>query len=313
MMFNQIMRFWIVIVLILCTAYFVTQRKIHPRLMHNSMVDRIQHPLDHRLRYRIDDIDPRFNLTNHQVKQLLQEAADIWQKGTMQSLFVYDPNAQLRINLIYDERQAESLARKQEIKIIENSRQYTDAEYQKIRRLEQQLEQAKHQLQMYQDNYQTKVAQYNQTIQALNQSRNTLTEPSRMKLNEYQQQLKQEQLQLQQQTNQFNAKVEQLNQQVTYIQSINQQFNQSVDHFNQRFQPRQFDKGLFNGKEINIYEFESDADLRLTLAHELGHALGLPHNQDPKALMYPIMKEQDLNNFRLSSADLALLNSKSSP
>ena len=134
-----------------------------------------------------------------------------------------------------------------------------------------------------------------------------------MKLNEYQQQLKQEQLQLQQQTNQFNAKVEQLNQQVTYIQSINQQFNQSVDHFNQRFQPRQFDKGLFNGKEINIYEFQSDADLRLTLAHELGHALGLPHNQDPKALMYPIMKEQDLNNFRLSSADLALLNSKSSP
>jgi len=83
-----------------------------------------------------------------------------------------------------------------------------------------------------------------------------------------------------------------------------------VDHFNSRFQPRQFDKGVFDGKTINIYEFASDEDLRVTIAHELGHALGLAHNNDPKALMYPMMKEQDLKNFRLTTADLAMLNSR---
>ena len=32
-------------------------------------------------------------------------------------------------------------------------------------------------------------------------------------------------------------------------------------------------KDWFNGKQILIMSFESDNDLRLTLAHELGHAL----------------------------------------
>ena len=119
-----------------------------------------------------------------------------------------------------------------------------------------------------------------------------------------------EQSQLKQQLDIYNQKVDTLNRQVEQLNSVNHQYNQSVDQFNMRFQPRQFDKGVFDGKTINIYEFESDADLRVTIAHELGHTLGLAHNNDPKALMYPMMKEQDLKNFRLTQADLAMLNSR---
>ena len=84
----------------------------------------------------------------------------------------------------------------------------------------------------------------------------------------------------------------------------------AIDQFNQRFQPRLFDKGLFNGREIHIYEFESQEDLRLTLAHEFGHALGMKHHNDPKALMYPMLEEQDMQHFRLQSADIALFNAR---
>ncbi len=66
--------------------------------------------------------------------------------------------------------------------------------------------------------------------------------------------------------NAYNQKVDELNR-------LDQGHNRAIDQFNQRFQPRLFDKGLFNGREIHIYEFESKEDLRLTLAHELGHAL----------------------------------------
>lgn len=302
------MRFWIILALMLFTAYFSTQRYMHPQLTHNSALDRIQHPLDTRLRYRIGTIDPRFNITTEQALQLAQQAADIWQQGSMKSLFIYDSNAKLSINLIYDERQAESTARKQEIKVIENSRQYTNSEQDKVKQLDAQLSQAKQALDQYQANYQNKVNQYNQMIQALNQAQSNLTETARQQLDQDKQQLQKEQFELQQQINLFNQKVAQLNQQVNTANSINQQFNQSVDQFNQRFQPRQFDKGVFDGREINIYEFESNDDLRLTIAHELGHALGLQHNQDPKALMFPIMKEQDLAHFKLTPADLALLN-----
>lgn len=61
------------------------------------------------------------------------------------------------------------------------------------------------------------------------------------------------------------------------------------------------------GDKIQIYQFDAKDDLRLTLAHELGHALGLYHHNDPEALMYPVLGEQNLQDFKLRSADKTLL------
>lgn len=71
-----------------------------------------------------------------------------------------------------------------------------------------------------------------------------------------------------------------------------------------------FHKGEFNGREINIYEFQSIDELRITLAHEFGHALGLQHTNDPNALMYPILEKQNFSHFKLTTADLELLKSR---
>lgn len=301
------MRFWLLVALIVLTAYFSMQRMMYPQLNHNSVVDRLSHPLDTRLRYRIGDVDPRFNLSQDQIKTLSQQAADIWHLGTMKSLFVYDPNAQLSINLIYDERQAESSARKQEIRILENTQQYTQNEKQRVQQIQSELDLANRELEIQKTNYQTKVDQYNQLINMINQSQQNLSPYQRQQLEQQKEQLTIDQSQLKQQLDAYNQKVNDLNRQVDQLNSINQQFNQSVDQFNTRFQPRQFDKGVFDGKSIKIYEFESHDDLRVTIAHELGHALGLKHNTDPKALMYPTMKDQDLQNFKLTTADLAML------
>ena len=303
------MRFWILFTLIVFTAYFAIQRTMYPQLNHNSVVDRISHPLDTRLRYRIGEVDPRFNLSKEQVQNLAQQAADIWHVGTMKSLFVYDPNAQLSINLIYDQRQAESTARNQEIHILENTQQYTQSEKQKIQQLNAELDTANRELDIQKSNYQNKVDQYNQLVNHLNQTQQNLNASARLELDQQKNQLVIEQTQLKQQLDGYNQKVYSLNQQVNQLNAVNQQFNQSVDQFNRRFQPRQFDKGVFDGKMIQVYEFESDDDLRVTIAHELGHALGLDHNTDPKALMFPTMKEQNLQNFHLTAADLAMLNS----
>lgn len=108
----------------------------------------------------------------------------------------------------------------------------------------------------------------------------------------------------------YNTQIAYLNAQVSELNQLNSRIGQSVHDFNQRFQPRMFDKGSFNGRQIDIYQFESEDDLRLTLAHEFGHSLGLKHNEDSKALMFPIMQNQDMKNFRLTSADLELLNKR---
>lgn len=304
------MRFWLIFAVILFTAYFSIQRYLHPQLNHNSTIDRISHPLDTRLRYRIGDVDPRFQISQQHLEVLSQQAADIWHQGTMKSLFVYDPNAKLAINLIYDERQAESTARQQELNILENTQQYQNSERSNIEKLRAELDQSNREIDIYKVNYETKVSQYNQFVESINQSNQAIHPSVQAQLQQLKAQLETEKINLSQRLASHNQKVERLNQQVDILNSNNQQFNHSVDQFNARFQPRQFDKGVFNGKSINIYEFQSDADLRVTIAHELGHALGLLHNTDPKALMYPMMKEQDLQNFRLTAADLAMLNSR---
>ncbi len=96
---------------------------------------------------------------------------------------------------------------------------------------------------------------------------------------------------------QFNQKINQLNQQVDALNQLNQDIDISIQQFNARFQPRLFDKGFLMVRPFAIYEFSSKDDLRLTLAHEFGHALGLAHHDDPYALMHPMLKSSSCSKF----------------
>ena len=303
------MRLVVLCLLVMFFLLMTYQTRTHPQIRHNNMLDHIQHPFDTRLRYRIAEVDPRFGLTEDEVQLISQQATDIWKQGTGKDYFVYDPNAKLAIHLIYDQRQDESNQRRQQLGNIEQDQQIWSNKNQNFKQFKQEIDRANALLEAKKIQLDDQLSQYNQKIAVINHN-GGVKPAQRDQFIQQRHQLQQQIFALEQEINVYNQKIQQLNSHVDELNQINRQLNQSVEQFNQRFRPHLFDKGLFNGKQINIYEFVSADDLRLTLAHEFGHALGLKHNQDPQALMYPLMKDQQMQNFSLSTADLALFQAR---
>src|SRR5437764_119818 len=57
------------------------------------------------LTYRLGTVDSRFGLTQDEVLAALRKAESVWEKGFRQSLFQYDPNGEIVVNFLYDNRQ----------------------------------------------------------------------------------------------------------------------------------------------------------------------------------------------------------------
>lgn len=292
--------------ILLVAGFLHLQTQSHPQLKFNSLTDRLTHPFDPRLRFRVDQVDPGFGLSREEVIQLSREAVEIWHRGTgRDDLMIYDENAKLAIKLIYDQRQQEYNALKQTTqKLLQDEAQY--------QRQAENLSSSK----QYIDQQHQRLAQ--QRIQLEAELQQLLQQRNQPGLSAYEQQ------QLHQQFEAFQQRTEQFQREANYLQQQQLAFNNQVSSYQsnvkqhennitlaqQRFPPREFHKGIFNGHEIHVYQFAAKADLRLTLAHELGHALGLDHHDNPEALMYPVLGQQNLEYFELRPADKTLLHTR---
>ncbi|QHI27724.1 matrixin family metalloprotease [Acinetobacter haemolyticus] len=282
-----------------------------PHLGHAQNTLHSTHKHDHKaiqtpIFYRIAEVDPRFNLSIQQVIQLTQQAADIWHQETGKQHFIYDPEASFSIHLIYDERQQQSSHRLQSLDQIHQQQQRWEHQNQQLQQARAELEKNNALLAIKQNQLQAQFQQYNADVKHFNQQRSS-SKSLADQLAQRQQALHQQSKALQQEVNLHNLKAQQLNQEIKKLNDNNQLLVSSAQRFNQVFKPRLFHKGNFNGKQITIYEFSSTDDLRLTLAHEFGHALGLPHTDDPTSLMYPVIQQQNLQRFALTQSDKALV------
>lgn len=288
--------------LLLAACFFMlAQASAFAQISSNSTQNQVRYNTERPLHYRIANFDPRLKISQQQMIDLSKQAAAIWEKDTGQHYFVYDPEAEFSIHLVFDQRQIRSMKRAESLNQLEHEQQIWLNENQQLQQLKQNVAQSKLQLELQKTEYQTRVE--NQQQHKQRSSIKTLF----TSIQKQQQDLEQQSAQLQNRIAKHQQLVQQLDLQTEKSKQLYQQLTQSIAEFNQTFKPQTLHKGQFDGDKIFIYEFSSIDDLRLTLAHEFGHALGLKHTQDPKSLMYPRIKAQDAKDFKLTNTDLELL------
>lgn len=213
-------------------------------------------PCVHPVEYSIGSVDPRFGTSNEDLRRDLQAASDIWSNTLNRTLFVENDTDGLPINLIYDEReeivrQGQSIAAQQDS--IDVLKQTLDDVHAFITKTENEL---------------------NVEIAAINaRGGATLKEQASIAA---------QQRALQSRIDQYNADAKILNDRIKTLNAQVAQYNTTAGH---SFRAGEYISDA-SGKRINIYAYVNERQLKSVLAHELGHALGLDHNDDPTSIMY---------------------------
>lgn len=270
-------------------------------------------PCEEPIAYTLGSFSTEFNLSQADFLKAVSDAEAIWEKAYGKELFGYTTNTSskvLKINLVYDYRQETTSQLSQIGTQVDRNRAAYENLKDAISALRSDYNTKKTEFNARVASFNTKEEAYSKEVEYWNkrggapQAEYERLEQTRRALEAESKTLQTLQAGVNKLADQINAKVAELNQLVKTL-------NISVENYNDVSGTRgeTFEEGVYHSdgrnKAIDVYEFSSRDKLVRVLAHEFGHALGLDHVSDSKAIMYELNQSTSL---RLTDADIAALN-----
>lgn len=240
-------------------------------------------PCEKTFEYSIGRFDIQFGVSKEEFKSYIKEAGATWEKTLGRSIFLYDPDASFKINLIYDQRQLATIQKQKTefgLSAVEDIFKKLDSEFN-----------------FFKSEYDKKVYIYEQNLALYKKSR--FSNDEIQKLNA--------------QATELNNMTQQLNTLLRERNAKASEYNKVAENYNKKYggglEFNQAEYKWNNGVgEINVYQFGNKKDLILALAHELGHALGMDHVENQKSIMYYLTGANTETSLTPSTEDLAELN-----
>jgi hypothetical protein len=262
-------------------------------------------PCERPLAYRVGTLDERFGISTSTAQSLLLEAEAVWEQEVERELFVYDPEADFTVNFIFDERQ-ETTNTVNEYESILSDLELSHTEIAELyEERKDRYEAAVEAYRQKHDVYEADLRDYNRRVSEWNE-RGGAPPAVYAELQAERRALDVRLADLQNEQKEVESLRLTVNNLVTEGNSLAHQHNQTASTFTDRFGgTRKFDQATYERDQINIYQFKGPDDLRLALAHEFGHALGIEHVTDSRSIMYYLMEDQSIGNLALSEEDIS--------
>lgn len=256
--------------------------------------------------YNLGSFDERFKIGKNDFLIAIEEASQIWEKAIGKDLFAVNPKSDLKINLIYDVRQALAERNRDLTETVDTQKESADtirarfsALQSRYKAAQAEYESLSAQFKKMQDEYSAQVKYWNgrggapkNEYEKLNQEKN--------RLESFQNTVESKRLEI-------NAMVDEINALVKKYNFLVKTVNSTIDTIN-KDAGKEFEEGEYvydkEGERINIYEFGSRQVLVRVLAHEFGHVLGIDHNDNPDSIMYYLNTSK---NMTLTKEDLQAL------
>jgi hypothetical protein len=268
-------------------------------------------PCEDPIVYSIGLFDQKFGLSEIEFRESIALAEEIWENENSKNLFEYRDGGALEVNLIYDTRQ-EATDKLEEIdEVLDSERANYNSLKEDYDLLKKNYQADKSAFEARVKAFEVRKVQYEKDVDYWN-TKGGAPKEEYEKLDKEKTWVNEEVAKLNVIQNQLNTDIRDVNQLARDLNSLAGELNLNVSKFNEigGMHGDEFEEGVYQrdqqGERINIYQFENKDKLVRLLAHELGHALGLDHVEDEKAIMYRL--NNGINKELTDTDRLALAN-----